>query len=84
MTGGQNMKNHILAQKKLDSHTDFIILEYNKTFNTIVSAFKTEKGIEGIKETSIHIAHNELLGSFRPYIIRLMHPYYLDEMEWLW
>ena len=76
--------HHILAQKHLDSHTDFIILEYNKTFNTIKSAFLTENGIEGEKETSIHIAHNEILGSHRPYIIRLMHPYYLDEMEWLW
>ena len=76
--------DHILAHKKIDSHTDFIVLEYNKTFNTITSAFLTDNGIEGKKETSIHIHHNDLIDSHRPYIIRLMHPYYFDEMEWLW
>ena len=74
----------IIAHKEIDSHTDFIILEYNKTFNTIKSAFLTDNGIEGIKETPIHTHHNELLNTHRPYIIRLMHSYYLDELEWNW
>lgn len=76
--------DNILANYKIDSHTDLIILEYNKMFNTITTAFLTNKGIEGKKQTSIHIHHNELLDSHRPYVIRLMHRYYLDEFEWKW
>ena len=72
----------ILARKQLDSHTDFIITEYNKTFNTIKSAFLIDGKIQGEKETSIHTHHNEILNTYRPYIIRLMQPYYLDQMEW--
>ena len=73
---------NILATYKLDTHTQFVILEYNKHFNTIKSAFLTENGLDGIKDTSIHYEHNEYLNSVRPYIIRLMHRYYLDNMEW--
>lgn len=76
--------DNILANYKIDSHTDLIILEYNKIFNTITTAFLTDKGVEGKKETSIHTYHNELLNIHRPYIIRFMHKYFLDEFKWNW